>query len=237
LKLSDQFQAFERALEERAAAAKIFTRVEAVRADVDSVIRRHDMAGPLCHLGSKLHNPEKQDAAAFRRQFSALGASDYVGFDIEPGENVDVVCDLADDRFRETHPGEIGKYGVSFCWALLEHVKNPFQTAANISALTRPGGHLYFAGPWVWGYHAYPDDYWRLSFSAIKLLFPQFEFDEWFYASTTYGLGLKITDQDQTIERKIFQMLSDDVTENALFTDRGLPYLNIVAIGRKTGDD
>lgn len=110
-----------------------------------------------------------------------ISPAGYTGVDIEEGPNVDVVADLcAPNRAH---------FGCVYASALLEHVANPFQAASTLTGMLRCGGHLCYVGPWVWGYHAYPDDLWRLCFSGLQKLFPALEWQEWFYSGTLKGRG------------------------------------------------
>jgi hypothetical protein len=191
------------------------------------------MSGPVCHVGS-LYNKEHitaKDVASWRRNFARLGDSEFTGIDLFPGMNVDVVADLCSETFCTSHPSLVEKFGLVLCWALLEHVQNPFMAAKNITALLRLGGHLYFIGPWVWGYHPYPKDYWRISFEGLKVLFPTITFDQWWYSSTNDNVGIMITGGPD-VERKVFAQ-SRVAGPATLLTDRGMPYLNVGAIGRK----
>lgn len=229
----ENFEQFEQLLIANRANRKILEQVEAVDARLHSLIKKYSMTGPICHVGSKLHSGDDEGAAQLRKQFKHMSNYEYVGIDIEDGPNVDVVCDLTIPDFQQQRSDLVGRFGFIYCSALLEHVQNPFLAAANISSMLKPGGHIFFSGPWVWGYHQYPDDYWRLSFSGIKLVFPDIEWDDWFYTSTNQKLGLRIKSQSQVNERKIFQMLSPAISDEMMITDRTLPYLNIVAIGRR----
>jgi SAM-dependent methyltransferase len=192
----------------------------------------HETEGPICHVGSLINNenPTDEQAASFRRNFAHLKNPEVVGIDLFPGKNVDVTADLCSESFSTDNPSIVGKFGLVLCWALLEHVQNPFVAAKNISALLRPGGHLYFSGPWSWGYHSYPDDYWRISFSGLKVLFPDVAFDQWWYTGTNIKVGIEITSPD--LERKLFAQTSVTGVVT-LISDRGMPYLQIGAIGRK----
>ena len=190
------------------------------------------MDGPVCHVGSLINKEgvTDQQVADWRGNFSHLASPEFIGIDIFPGMNVDVVADLCSETFTTDSPELIGKFGLVFCSALLEHVQNPFLASKNIESLLRPGGHLYFCGPWVWGYHPYPNDYWRISFEGLKILFPNLIFDQWWYTGTNTIVGIEISEPAR--ERKLFSQQSVTGAAN-LITDRGMPYLNIGAVGRK----
>lgn len=202
---------------------------------------QYEFEGPLMHVGSKINYEDAEAArgAASFRSFLAEklhGSDEVLGLDIFAGHNVDIVADLCKEDLFE---GDLSQYQGYFktilCWALLEHVENPFQVAQNISKFLAPGGKVYFVGPWVWGYHPYPDDYWRISFSGIKTLFPEVEWHDWWYAGMDKELGFRIAEQRN--ERKVFQVKSEITAEIDTLSDRYMPYLNIFAVGTKREND
>ena len=109
---------------------------------------------------------------------TALGIpkENYIGVDMEAGENVDLVLDF-------TQPFEIidralaGKrFSLIICCSVLEHCSQPFRMAENIQKLLTPNGYVFIAAPFVWRIHAYPDDLFRYTPSGLKVLFSECEF-------------------------------------------------------------
>jgi hypothetical protein len=132
------------------------------------------------------------------------------------------------------HPDLVDRFGLVVCGAVVEHVKQPFDAAASITNLIRPGGHLSFGVPWVWGYHAVPEDYWRYSIAGIREIFPDIEWLEWWHSGTRGKFGIKLNQADQ--EKSAFRIsLQNDMPQNfgELLSDGAMPYLNIAAIGRR----
>lgn len=184
--------------------------------------------GPVCHVGAKDHGKTEDGMAAYRRIYERLAHSDVVGVDIFPGLNVDLVADLCAPDLFERHPDLKGGFGFVYCSALMEHVADPFAAARNIAGLLRPGGQIYYTSPWVCGWHPYPDDYWRISFSGLKVLFPAVEWRRKWYAGTKAKIGIAF--EDSHGERKMFK--TDGASGfGAILSDRSMPYLNISAIG------
>ena len=197
---------------------------------------QYGVDGPVCHVGSKINKPEADPVAvreARNKTWTFLKNREFVGLDIFDGANVDLIADICSPALFNDHPKLRGHFGFVWCSALLEHVRNPFDAARNIQELLRPGGHLYFVGPWVWGYHAYPDDYWRISFSGIKVLFPDVDFIEWWYMGTEKNVCIRIHDQTQTRERSFMREVLRGQKAAKHITDRAMPYLNIATIGVK----
>lgn len=189
------------------------------------------MRGPFCHVGSLINSDDVSDQAVaqWRETFLAVDRSGFTGFDLFPGPNVDIVTDLRAPDFADKHSALLGTFGTVLCFALLEHVQNPFLAAAAIDALLAPGGHLYYVGPWVWGYHPYPKDYFRISFDGLGALFPELAWRQNWYSSTKKNIGLEV---DQRNERKVFRLDAADGI-STMFSDRAMPYLNIGAVGQK----
>ena len=106
-----------------------------------------------------------------------------VGLDQTSGRGVDIVCDLTGDC--EALAGE--RFGVILCCSVLEHCAQPWQAAANLVQHLLPHGLLYVSVPWIWRYHEYPQDYWRFSAEAIKVLFPTIEWKRTAYATQRKG--------------------------------------------------
>lgn len=92
--------------------------------------------------------------------------SDYLGFDVLPGQNVDVVGDahllssLVD-----------GSFDFVFSAATFEHLLMPWVVAAEIGKLLRIGGAVFVQAPQMWPVHDAPWDFFRFSTDAWKGLF------------------------------------------------------------------
>jgi SAM-dependent methyltransferase len=55
--------------------------------------------------------------------------------------------------------------------AVLEHVRDPFKCAREISRVLKPGGRLYCAVPFLQPYHGYPHHYFNATAQGISRLF------------------------------------------------------------------
>lgn len=198
-----------------------------------TIMKLHSMKGPFCHVGSLINKDDVPDdmVSRWRKMFRKIDPKEFTGIDLFPGPNVDVVADLCDPYFGDKYPDLVGKFGTVFCYALLEHVKNPFEAAKTIDSLIAPGGHLYYGGPWTWGYHAYPGDYFRISFDGLEVLFPNLAWRQRWYMSTKKNVGLEL---DPRREKRLFRLYNVDGLSSVL-TDIGIPYLNLGAVGQKPG--
>lgn len=201
------------------------------RESFTELLDRFEVEGPICHVGAKDHARTPEAVKAYRAIFSRCGDGEVVGLDLFAGLKVDVATDLCAPDLFEQHADLQGRFGFGFvfCSAPLEHVRDPFAAAANTARLPRAGGQLYYTGPRVWGYHAYPDDYWRISFSGPKALFPGIEWRRAWYSGARPGVG--ITFEGPVQERAAFQM-SRTRGGGAMLSEKAAPNLNVNAIGR-----
>lgn len=109
---------------------------------------------------------------------------DVLGVDMREGPGVDKVVDMEEDC-------DLGKFEHIECLSVLEHCRRPWLVAANIIRHLSPGGTLHVEAPFVWRIHAYPDDYYRFTTSAITSLFDGIKFDHLMYETQT-GLVNKV---------------------------------------------
>ncbi len=92
-----------------------------------------------------------------------------LNIDIQPKENVDLVCDLHD------LPGDIGEFDAIVCNAVLQYCDNPMRVADNFFRVLKHGGYLFVDVPWVQPFCFDTPDKYRYSEYALKNLFSQFE--------------------------------------------------------------
>jgi hypothetical protein len=175
------------------------------------------VAGAIIEIGSKNYG----NAARFRDWYSH---NKYVGIDMAAGEGVDKILDLTEST------GDLQKahFDLGICCSVLEHVRKPWVMAENITSLIRPSGLLYVAVPWVWRYHAYPDDFFRFSWRGIEELFPAFHWRNKMFSTNLENEFFDIGNQPPWV---------DDQMAYFKWTIRGkrkhLPYLQVHMIGAK----
>lgn len=89
-----------------------------------------------------------------------------IGLDMLAGDGVDLVHDLEKPLSNyESYFSHVD------CCSVLEHVRKPWKFAANLVAAMQPGATLLVCAPFIWRYHAYPNDYWRYTPEALDVLF------------------------------------------------------------------
>ncbi len=174
--------------------------------------------GPVIEVGSK----EYGSTSSFRDFY--VGA-EYVGIDMAEGKGVDVVVDLTQSigALKESH------FELGICCSVLEHVEKPWLFAANLARLIRPGGRLYMSVPWVWRYHAYPDDYFRFSHRGVMTLFEEFTWANMFYSTTVSGEFLEVTEKDAEADNRMAALADAPQGQKRKY----LPYLMMNMLGTR----
>lgn len=97
-------------------------------------------------------------------------AATYTMVDVEDGTDVDWVRDIHDD-FRDGHE----PWDVLIAVAVFEHLQRPWIAAQRIADALKPGGLCFVSTHFAFPLHNYgpsgEGDYWRMSRSALELLF------------------------------------------------------------------
>ncbi len=98
-----------------------------------------------------------------------LALPNVVNLDLVPGRLVHVVGDAHALPFRG------GAFDGVVCRAVLEHLHQPFQACDELWRVLREGGFVLATAPFVYPYHAHPDDYQRFTASGLRALFARFD--------------------------------------------------------------
>lgn len=184
-----------------------------------------NVTGQILEIGSR--DPGGAGKAVNFRQL--YEAAKFTGVDIENGPGVDVIWD-----FNKGHGSfEAESIDLCICCNILEHTPTPWVLAENISGLIKPGGLLYISVPWVWRYHPYPNDYWRISFEGVKSLFKSFNFGNQAYSTNVPGEIFAITAENLRDFENIFAMYAKQTKGGTVFDRKYLPYLAVLMIGKK----
>jgi len=108
-------------------------------------------------------------------------AREYVGVDVVPGEQVDVVASV------EHLPLEDASFDVVICIQVLEHVDDPVRALRELHRVTRPGGRLLLSTHGTQVFHPAPNDYWRWTHTGLARLFATSA--SWRSVTVTPGAG------------------------------------------------
>jgi SAM-dependent methyltransferase len=177
------------------------------------------VSGPVLEVGSR----ETGWTSSFRKFYSG---SEYIGIDLEQGDNVDMIVDLA----AGTAGLQQGHFDLAICCSVLEHVPRPWVFAEHLTSLVRTGGALYMSVPWVWSFHAYPDDYYRFSWRGVVELFPGFEWTKVCYSTVIEGEFFDITPDNPRIDNDLALIVDSSEGKR-----KYLPYLMVNMLGRRKG--
>jgi SAM-dependent methyltransferase len=88
-----------------------------------------------------------------------------VNFEIAPYPSTDVL------GVGEELPFHDNAFDAVVSLNVLEHVKDPFKCARELSRVLKPGGTLYAAVPFLQHYHGYPHHYYNMTHQGLANLF------------------------------------------------------------------
>ncbi|RFC62162.1 methyltransferase domain-containing protein [Fulvimarina endophytica] len=102
---------------------------------------------------------------AMRRYMPKAGR--FLSVDIHASDHVDVVGDAhyLDDLIGAESVDAI------FSLSVMEHLAYPWLFAAAVNRALKPGGLVFQSTPHTWPLHETPNDFWRFSDEALKILF------------------------------------------------------------------
>lgn len=126
---------------------------------MESALRRVDCVGMRClDVGSLDLN------GSYRAMVEGRGWQ-YLGLDIVPGRNVDIVAPEYD------YPFEDREFDVVISGSTMEHVKAIWRWVPELVRVLRPGGLLALITHTAWGEHRHPVDCWRVLPDGMRYLF------------------------------------------------------------------
>lgn len=174
--------------------------------------------GPVLEVGSKDYG----STANFRDLYPGR---EYVGLDMSEGKGVDVVLDLT----KSIAPLRENQFGLAICCSVLEHVDKPWIFAQNLTRVVRPGGRLYMSVPWVWRFHAYPDDYFRFSHRGVQSLFDEFTWTAVCFSTNVADEFFEIGDKEPYPDDQLSMLVKKSNGEKRKY----LPYLMVNMLGTR----
>lgn len=93
---------------------------------------------------------------------------EYVGLDILPGPNVDIV---SSDAYHFPFSDRV--FDVVMSGSTMEHVERPWLWVPELARVLRPGGLLAILTHWQFAEHRYPIDTYRYLPDGMKVLFDE----------------------------------------------------------------
>ncbi len=92
---------------------------------------------------------------------------EYVGMDILPGPNVDLVGDAHElEALFGRH-----RFVAAFSRSVFEHLAMPWKVALELNKVLRPGGFVFNSSHQTWPLHEEPWDFWRFSTNSWRTIF------------------------------------------------------------------
>ena len=175
------------------------------------------VSGPVLEVGSKDYGNTQDFRGLYRDH-------EYIGVDMAPGKNVDVVINLADG----TAPLKDQHFALIVCCSVLEHVQKPWIFADHLVRLLRPGGVLFISVPWVWRWHPYPDDYFRFSWRGVMSLFPDLAWGNICYSTSLANEFVPIVPGAEGVDDRMATYIDTPLGQR-----KYLPYLLLHMLGHK----
>ena len=111
-------------------------------------LRRYPRGALMLNIGSGVHKPHP----------------DILNVDIFYFKGVDIVANAEQLPFAD------GSVDAIVCESLLEHVPNPQKIVDEMYRVLRPGGAMYIVIPFVYPFHACPNDFYRWSSTGFREL-------------------------------------------------------------------
>lgn len=126
-----------------------------------------------------------------------FSVANHVGFDIYPGENVDIVGDVhrLSDYFEKER-----KFDLIFSSAVFEHLAIPWIASQQMVKMLKIGGHVFVETHYSFSAHELPWHFFQFSNKALNILFPR-------------EMGIKV----------VYSGVSNPI--EGYFTDMASPYL------------
>lgn len=94
---------------------------------------------------------------------------DVINVDIFSFPGVKVVADIGALPFSDNYADAV------ICEASLEHFKNPEKAVKEMYRVLKRGGLIYISTPFIVGFHASPDDYYRWTLPGLREFLKDFE--------------------------------------------------------------
>jgi len=163
----------------------------------------------MLELGSR-------DVSGGSRRDTFQHCKEYVGFDILPGDGVDIVGDA--HMLSRSCPTD--HFDFVYSLSVFEHLLFPWKVAIEINKVLKPGGHVFVATHPVWPAHELPWDFWRFPINGFRALFNEYT-------------GFEIVTIAEGLPSKLYSLVWDRPTRGQF---RQTLNQGVSLIARKTGD-
>lgn len=180
----------------------------------------HQIFGHFIELGREVEAPAvlelgSRNVSGITRQDVFAHRSKYVGFDIHPGEGVDVVGDC--HRLSSYLAGE--EFDLVYTVSVFEHLMFPWKVVLELNKVMKTGGYIFVSTHPAWPAHELPWDFYRYMAGGFQAMFNKFT-------------GFELVEVSEGLPCRAYALVEDaparSVSENVL-------NLGVAAIARKTG--
>ncbi len=140
----------------------------------------------------------------------------YTGFDIYPGEGVDIVGDI--HSLSQYFPHQ--RFDAVFTISTFEHLAMPWKAALEISKVMKQHGLLFVATHPTWPPHMLPWDFWRFSSETFKVLLGP-------------SVGFEIIRCSEGLPCRILPLNTEEATRGIY---RQTAYMGVSVVARKVAE-
>jgi len=135
----------------------------------------HIVYDEFLSLGRELTSPSvleigSRNVSGITRRDLFPNCKEYVGFDILPGDAVDIVGDV--HKLSDYFTSE--QFDIVYSISVLEHLLFPWKAVFEINKVMKTGGYLHISTHPVWPEHEMPWDFWRFPKNGFRALFNQY---------------------------------------------------------------
>jgi SAM-dependent methyltransferase len=107
------------------------------------------------------------------RPFFKEQSAEYIGIDIgdspEKNSNINTII-----RQGEALPYPDGYFDAAISTQVFEHLEDVEFYAKELGRVLKKDGQMFVSAPFVWDFHPYPKDYWRISEDGYRKIFKNF---------------------------------------------------------------
>ena len=98
-------------------------------------------------------------------------ASEYIACDTKKNKDINIVCNAEHLIFATE------SFDTVILTQVFEHVANPFLVAEEVKRVLKTGGRAIVTAPFMFPYHADPEDYFRVSQKGLEDIFKSINFE------------------------------------------------------------
>ena len=141
---------------------------------------------------------------------------EYIGFDVHPGDGVDVVGDC---HQLSTYLPE-NNFDLVYTMSVFEHLMFPWKVVLEINRVMKTGGYVFVSSHPTWPAHELPWDFWRFMSGGFQALFNEFT-------------GFELVTAIEGLPCKAYSLVDDAPTRSI---SSSVMHLGVAVIAKKTSE-